>query len=104
MMSVEDLKILMLEKFNIDFKLEDVSEEAVLLHHEDLDNEIVDKEYLEVLPNPVLFQTFMIEIEEEWIVGFAYPSGKYEPVYFVALQDGKKVSESHIIVEGEKQQ
>ncbi|MCG1027616.1 hypothetical protein J5S49_04880 [Virgibacillus halodenitrificans] len=84
------------EQFDVTVDGEKLGEEAILLYLDELDKEIVSPEINKLLPNPVVFQTYIYEEKSEWIIGIAFKEGTDYPLYLVCLKDGKKVYEKFL--------
>lgn len=91
MFGFEQLIDFMEEKFGIIVELNEVGEETVLLYHEELDEKLISEDVLEILPNPVSFQTYIYNDESEWIIGVALGAESNNPLFLFYLQDGVKV-------------
>ncbi|EEL31275.1 hypothetical protein P5808_13855 [Bacillus cereus] len=91
MFGFEQLIDFMEEKFGIIVELNEVGEETVLLYHEELDEKLISEDVLEILPNPVSFQTYIHNDESEWIIGVALGAESNNPLFLFCLQDGVKV-------------
>lgn len=93
MFSVKQLKDFMEEKFGVAIELNAVGEETVLLYHEELDEELISEDMLQILPNPVSFQTYIYNDESEWIIGIALEAKTNNPLFLVCLRNGVRVYE-----------
>ncbi|HFJ9328947.1 TPA: hypothetical protein ACGW5B_002282 [Bacillus paranthracis] len=91
MFGFEQLIDFMEEKFGIIVELNEVGEETVLLYHEELDEKLISEDVLEILPNPVSFQTYIYNDESEWIIGVALGAESNNPLFLFCLQDGVRV-------------
>ncbi|MBG9937516.1 hypothetical protein [Bacillus tropicus] len=91
MFGFEQLIDFMEAKFGIIVELNEVGEETVLLYHEELDEKLISEDVLEILPNPVSFQTYIYNDESEWIIGVALGAESNNPLFLFCLQDGVKV-------------
>ncbi|MGP4107933.1 DUF960 family protein [Virgibacillus sp. L01] len=89
----DDVIKLLKEKFEVTVDGEKLGEEALLLYLDEIDKDIVSTEVNKLLPNPVVFQTYVYKEESEWIIGIAFKEGTDYPLYLVCLKDGKKVYE-----------
>lgn len=83
----------MKEEFEVNIDGERLGEEALLVYLEELDKDIVSPKVNKLLPNPVIFQTYVYQETSEWIIGIAFKEGTDYPLYLVCLKDGKKVYE-----------
>ena len=81
MFGFEQLIDFMEEKFGIIVELNEVGEETVLLYHEELDEKLISEDVLEILPNPVSFQTYIYNDESEWIIGVALGAESNNPLF-----------------------
>ncbi|PGT88748.1 hypothetical protein [Bacillus sp. AFS040349] len=97
MFGIEQLKDFMEEKFGVAVESNAVGEETVLLYHEELDEKLISEYVLQILPNPVLFHTFIYEEESEWIIGIALEAKTNNPLFLVCLKDEEKVYENVLI-------
>lgn len=97
MFGIEQLKDFMEEKFGVAVESNAVGEETVLLYHEELDEKLISEDVLQILPNPVLFHTFIYEEESEWIIGIALEAKTNNPLFLVCLKDEEKVYENVLI-------
>ncbi len=93
MFCIEQLKNFMEKKFGVVVESNEVGEETVLLYHEELDEQIISEDVLQILPNPVLFHTYIYNEESEWIIGIALEAETNNPLFFVCLKDGVRVYE-----------
>jgi hypothetical protein len=100
MFGIEQLIDFMEEKFGVAVELNAVGEETVLLYHEELDEKIIPEHVLQILPNPVSFQTYIYNEESEWIIGIALEAKTNNPLFLVCLKDGARVYEK-LLNEGE---
>ncbi|WP_374717466.1 hypothetical protein [Neobacillus sp.] len=100
MNSKEELKIFMKEQFGIAIDTAKLTEEAVQLYLNELDEEIVPPTVLKSLPDPVVFQTYSYDEESEWIIGVALEAETNNPLFLVCLKDGVRVFEK-LLIEGE---
>ncbi|WIG41985.1 hypothetical protein [Bacillus toyonensis] len=91
MFSIEQLIDFMEAKFGLAVESNAVGEETVLLYHEELDEKLISEDVLQILPNPVLFQTYIYNDESEWIIGVALGAESNNPLFLFCLQDGVKV-------------
>jgi len=91
MFSVREFIDFMKEKFNVAVEINAVGEESVLLNHEEVDENLIPKEMLTSLPNPIQFNIYSINDEYEWILGTALTVDTYDPLYLVCLKDGERV-------------
>ncbi|MFJ7725876.1 DUF960 family protein [Neobacillus sp. NPDC097160] len=101
MFGIEQLKDFMEEEFGVAVKTNAVGEETVLLYHEELDEQLILEDVLQILPNPVLFQTYIYNDESEWIIGIALEAETNNPLFLVCLKDEVKVYEK-LLNKGEK--
>lgn len=88
------------EKFGVTVETNAIGEESVLLYHEELDEKLISGDVLQLLPNPVLFQTFIYNDESEWIIGIALQAKTNDPLFLVCLKEGVRVYEM-LLKEGE---
>jgi len=102
MFGIEQLIDFMEEKFGLIVELNTVGEEAVLLYHEELDKQIISEDVMKILPNPVLFHTYIYNKKSEWIIGIALETETNNPLFLVCLKDEEKVYENVWIGQGEK--
>ncbi|WP_019720235.1 hypothetical protein [Heyndrickxia coagulans] len=93
MFGIKQLEDFMEEKFGVAVDTNEVGEETVLLYHEELDEELISEDVLQLLPNPVLFQTYIYNDESEWIIGIALEEETNNPLFLICLKDGTKVYE-----------
>ncbi|MEI2368898.1 hypothetical protein [Niallia circulans] len=93
MFGIKQLKDFLEEKFGVGIEINAVGEETVLLYHEELDGNLISKDVLQKLPNPVLFHTFIYEEESEWIIGIALEAETNNPLFLVCLKNGVRVYE-----------
>ncbi|MGD6960067.1 hypothetical protein ACQCWA_20845 [Rossellomorea aquimaris] len=93
MLSIEQLKVFMEEKFGVAVESDGVGEESVLLYHEELDEELISIDVKRILPNPVSFQTYIYNEESEWIVGVATVAETNSPLFLICLKDGNRIYE-----------
>lgn len=99
MFSIEQLKVFMGEKFGVVIESDAVGEEAVLLYHEELDEELISNDVKRILPNPVSFQTYIYNEESEWIIGVATEAETNSPLFLVCLKDGERIYEEVLLRE-----
>lgn len=97
MFGIEQLKDFMGEKFGVAIEINAVGEETVLLYHEELDENLISKDVLQILPNPVSFHTYIYNGESEWIIGIALEAKTNNPLFLVCLKDEEKVYENVLI-------
>lgn len=100
MFGIEQLIDFMKEEFGIAVESNEVGEETVLLYHEELDEQIISEDVLQILPNPVLFQTYIYIEKSEWIIGIALEAETNNPLFLVCLKDEVRVFEK-LLNEGE---
>lgn len=93
MFGIEQLESFMEEKFGVAVEVKAVGEEMVLLYHEELEQKLISKDVLKILPNPVSFLTYIYNEESEWIIGIALEAKTNNPLFLVCLKDGTKVYE-----------
>lgn len=93
MFGIEQLVDFMGEKFSVTVETNAVGEEAVLLYHEELDEQLISEDVLQILPNPILFQTYIYNDESEWIIGFALQAKTNNPLFLICMKDGVRVYE-----------
>jgi hypothetical protein len=91
MFGIERLIDFMKVKFGVAVELNAVGDETVLLYHEELDEELISKDVLQILPNPVSFHTYIYNAESEWIIGIALEANTNNPLFLVCLKDGVRV-------------
>lgn len=96
MFDIRQLKDFMKEKFGVAVELNAIGEETVLLHHEELDENIISKDVLQILPNPVSFHTFIYNVESEWVIGIALEAKTNNPLFLVCLKDWEKVYQQRL--------
>lgn len=96
MFGIEQLIDFMKEKFGVKVEINAVGEEAVLLFHEELDEELISRDALKILPNPVLFQTYIYDDESEWIIGIALEAVTNNPLFLICMKDGARVYEKSL--------
>ncbi|KIU10060.1 hypothetical protein SC09_Contig28orf00226 [Bacillus subtilis] len=96
---MEQLKILMEEKFDVAVETDEVGEEAVILYHEEIDEELISIDVKQILPNPVSFQTYIYNEVSEWIVGVATEAETNSPLFLVCLKDGERIYEEFLFKE-----
>lgn len=90
MFGIEQLMNFMGEIFGLVIEGE-VGEETVLLYHEELEKELIPEDVLEILPNPILFHTYIYYEQSEWIIGIALGEKTNIPLFLVCLRDGARV-------------
>ncbi|MFB1097414.1 hypothetical protein [Terribacillus sp. JSM ZJ617] len=100
MFSIEQLIDFMEEEFGVAVESNEVGEETVLLYHEELDEQIISEDVLQILPNPVLFHTYIYIEKSEWIIGIALEAKTNNPFYLFCLKDGERVYQK-LLNEGE---
>lgn len=100
MFDIEQLIDFIEEKFGVTVELNAVGEETVLLYHEELDEKLISKDVLQILPNPVSFHTYIYNEESEWIIGIALEADTITPLFLFCLKDGVRVYEK-LLNEGE---
>lgn len=83
-------------KFDVAVELNAIGEEIVLLYHEELDKKIISEDVLKILPNPILFHTYIYNEESEWIIGIALEAKTNNPLFLVCLKDGVRVYEQYL--------
>lgn len=89
-----DQLIAFIEKtFDEAIELNEVGGEIVSLYHEEIDERIISKNKLQILPNPILFQTYIYNEKSEWIIGIALHATTNNPLFLVCLKNGEKVYE-----------
>lgn len=93
MFGIEELIDFVEEKFGVAVELNEIGEETVLLYHEELDEELISKDVLQILPYPVLFHTYIYNEESEWIIGIALEAETNNQLFLVCLKDGVRVYE-----------
>lgn len=100
MFGIEQLIDFMKEEFGVAVESNEVGEETILLNHEELDEQIISEDVLQILPNPVLFQTYIYIEKSEWIIGIALEAETNNPLFLVCLKDEVRVFEK-LLNEGE---
>jgi hypothetical protein len=100
MFGIEQLIDFMEEKFGVTVETNAVGDEAVLLYHEELDEKLISWDVLQILPNPVLFQTYIYNDESEWIIGIALQAKTNNALFLICMKDGVRVYEK-LINEGD---
>ncbi|HDR7314288.1 hypothetical protein MXL46_19025 [Heyndrickxia sporothermodurans] len=100
MFGIKQLKDFMVKKFGVVVESTALGEETVILYHEELDEELISEDVLQILPNPVLFHTYIYNNESEWIIGVALEADTNNPLFLVCLKDGVRVYEK-LLNEGE---
>lgn len=100
MFGIEQLIDFMEKKFGVVVESTALGEETVILYHEELDEELISEDVLQILPNPVLFHTYIYNNESEWIIGVALEADTNNPLFLVCLKDGVRVYEK-LLNEGE---
>lgn len=94
--------IFMLLQFGIDVDKEQVGEETVLLYKEELDENLISKELLSIIPEMVFVHTCVYDTEEhEWLVCVASDADTNQPLFLLCLKNGEKVHEE-ILLSGEE--
>lgn len=99
MISIEQLKVFMEEKFDVTVESDAVGEEVVLLYQEELDEELISNDVKRILPNPVSFQTYIYNEESEWIIGVATEVETNSPLFLICLKDGERIHEEVLLRE-----
>lgn len=99
MFSIEQLIDFMEKKFGVTVELNEVGGETVLLYHDELDEELISKDVLQILPNPVLFHTYIYNDKSEWIIGIALEAKTNNPLFLVCLKDGVRTY-AKLLIEG----
>lgn len=76
-------------KYCIEALLEDISAEANEFDHDEIDESMIPKEDLTLLPNPFLIETLMYISTDgvEWISGIIMDT-RQRPLYVVWLKNG----------------
>lgn len=100
MYSKEEVKMFIQAQFGLVINMDRLAEEAVQLYLDELDYELVSPEFVENLPDPVIFQTYSYTDEAEWIIGIALEAETNNPLFLVCLKDGVRVYEK-LLSEGE---
>lgn len=95
MYSKEEVKMFMQAQFGLVIDVDRLAEEAVQLYLDELDYELVSPEFVENLPDPVIFQTYSYMDEAEWIIGIALEAETNNPLFLVCLKDGVRVYEKN---------
>lgn len=87
----EKLKAFMEEKFSLKIAVDKIGEESVLLYLEELDENLITNDVLKLLPNPVVFHTYIYDEDSEWIIGIALEKETNSPLFIICLRNGEKV-------------
>ncbi|WP_233523000.1 hypothetical protein [Peribacillus saganii] len=77
--------------FQVKVQREKVSFEGIELCHEEIDESLIPREHMNVLPDPLLFETMLYIDEEgnEWIAGVVIEEFSREWLYTVWLKNGE---------------
>lgn len=80
--------------FGKEVTIDEVGMESHLFEHSDIDSSVVPLEHLQLLPDPVRFETYVyIDSErKEWITGMVYDTMTHRLVYEVWMKAGKTVA------------
>ncbi|HLR43415.1 MAG TPA: hypothetical protein VK067_09280 [Pseudogracilibacillus sp.] len=80
-------------RFGITITADEVGYEAVALGHDEIDENIISKEELGFLPNPLLAQTFMYthSNEDEWLLIIVNHEHDGSMLYQTWLKNNQKV-------------
>ncbi|WP_393966279.1 hypothetical protein [Exiguobacterium sp. S22-S28] len=80
--------------FGKEVTIDEVGMESHLFEHSDIDSSVASLEHLQLLPDPVRFETYVyIDSEgKEWIPGIGYDTITYRLVYEVWLCDGRTIA------------
>lgn len=80
--------------FGKEVTIDEVGMESHLFEHSDIDPSVIPSEHLQLLPDPVRFETYVyIDPEgKEWITSMGYDPMTHRLVYEVWMQDGKTVA------------
>ncbi|WP_226668703.1 hypothetical protein [Metabacillus litoralis] len=97
MFNIEELKDFMEEKYGVAVKSDAVGEETVLLYHDEMDEEFISIDIKRILPNPVLFQTYIYNEDSEWIIGIALEVSSNSPLFLVCIKDSEKIFEEVLL-------
>lgn len=83
----------MANTFRANVSKHDLSYEAYMFYHEDIDDTIIPLEHLSKLPEPLLLQTYMYtdEKQNEWIAGIVIDQETRELLYEIWLKNGKSI-------------
>jgi len=71
MFGIEQLMDFMEDEFGVAVELNEVGEETVLLYHEELDEKLISKDVLQILPNPVSFHTYIYSENQSGLLEFS---------------------------------
>lgn len=99
--SKEEVKVFLKDQFGITINTEKLGEETVQLYIDELEHDLISKEFIEYLPNPVTFQTYLYHEEAEWIIGIALEAETNNPLFLVCLRNGIKFYEK-LLSQGEE--
>lgn len=82
-----------LNKFGITITPDEVGYDAVLLEHDEIDETIISKEELALLPNPLLAQTFMYthSNEDMWLLIIVIHEQDGSMLYQTWLKNNRKI-------------
>ncbi|PMD07608.1 hypothetical protein CJ194_23695 [Priestia megaterium] len=93
MFYLDQLIAFMEKTFDVAIELNEVGGEIISLYHEEIDEKIISKNTLQILTNPVLFQTYVYNEKSEWIIGVVLHATTNDPLFLVCLKNGEKVYE-----------
>jgi|SRR5699024_5075463 len=83
----------MKKKLYVSVSKHNVSYEAYLFYHDDIDDSLIPIEHLSQLPNPLLLQTYQhLDLyNNDWIVGIVIEEDTRELLYEIWLKNGKAI-------------
>lgn len=84
----------MQDRFQLETVEKDVSYEAYLFYHEDIDEAIIPTEDLKHLPDPMLLQTYLFIDDENnaWIAGIVIDKIERKLLYEIWRRNGKTLA------------
>ncbi|PLT35772.1 hypothetical protein [Bacillus sp. V5-8f] len=88
--------------FQVEVQREKVSFEGIELCHEEIYESLIPREHMNMLPDPLLFETMLYIDEEanEWIAGIGVEVSSRKWLYTVWLKNGETVSDKFLNQQG----
>ncbi|MEW9501143.1 hypothetical protein [Jeotgalibacillus marinus] len=90
--NVDDFRVFMLTQYGIEIDEKLVGEESVLLHKDELDDNLVSEQLLDATSEKVVVNTCVYETEEnEWMFCVALDADTNHLLFLICLKDGERV-------------
>lgn len=96
MFQEEDFINFMQSRYNIKVDKSNIGSEAVNLYKEELESSLIPCDVLNEFPDPILFQLYTYQNDNEWNVGIAVDEATYTSLFLICLKDGEKIHEERL--------